>query len=48
MEFATGLACTFRGIVHLAATPSLWGWAGLIELHGLAIDAVARRGAAVE
>jgi CysZ protein len=27
VEFATGLACTFRGIVHLAATPSLWGWA---------------------
>jgi hypothetical protein len=27
VEFVTGLACAFRGVVHLAATPSLRGWA---------------------
>lgn len=27
MDFVTGLACALRGIAHLAATPSLWGWA---------------------
>lgn len=27
MEFATGLVCALRGIVHLAAAPPLWGWA---------------------
>ena len=27
MGFATGFACSLHGIVHLALTPSLWGWA---------------------
>ena len=43
MEFVTGLSCAFRGIVHLAATPSLWGWA----LAPIAVSSVVLGGAAV-